>query len=261
VTDREHTLRELAGTLLDRLGAMLDGGVDSLSVGTKEGAYDVVSDADRAIEAWLWERVHSEFPEDGFLGEEHGWRHGPTSHRDWIVDPIDGTVNFVTGLPWACSSVAVLDSGSAYAGLIVDPFRRDVYVTDTQSRTSELNGSPVRVAPGANLAGKVVLLEVPSGVSMTTLRAAARYVVDAGGAARSMGSGALSLALVAAGRAHAVVHAGPMIWDIAAGFALVQNAGGVVAGRQGPYVLDDGGPLVAGNADVCARLQAVVEGP
>jgi myo-inositol-1(or 4)-monophosphatase len=260
VSDRAQTLRELAAGLMERLGATLAAGLDSLLVATKAGVYDPVSDADRAIEDWLWERVHRAFPDDGFFGEEQGWRHGPTSRSDWVVDPIDGTVNFITGLPWACSSVAVLDSGSASAGLIVDPFHEDVYLTVSRDGRSELNDSPVRVAPGADVAGRVVLLEVPSGVSMTTLGAVAQHVVDAGGTARSMGSGALSLALVAAGRAHAVVHADPSIWDIAAGVALVQNADGVAVGRDGPYVLGTKGPLIAGNAEVCAVLQEVLDG-
>jgi len=74
-----------------------------------------------------------------------------------------------------------------------------------------------------------------------------------------MGSGALAMALVAAGRVHAVVHAGPSLWDVAAGVALVRHAGGVVMGLDGDYVLGSAGPLIAGNAEVCELLREVLE--
>jgi myo-inositol-1(or 4)-monophosphatase len=243
---------------MQRLESILAAGLDRLQVSTKEGAFDLVTDADRSTEAWLWERVHAAFPEDGFLGEEYGWRLGPTAGRDWVVDPIDGTANFLSGIPWACSSIAVLSSGSACSGLIVDPFRREVYLTVSASHGSELDGKRVRVAPGEDLAGKVVLLEVPSGKPLAALAPVDQLVVSAGGTARAMGSGALAMALVAAGRAQAIVHAGPKIWDVAAGVALVENAGGVVLGGDGPYVLGGDGPLVAGNASVCRVLQGAL---
>lgn len=160
----------------------------------------------------------------------------------------------MSGIPWWCTSIGVLSSGSACAGLIVDPFRRESYLT-VSDQGSELNGRQVQVASGADLGGRVVLTEVRSGEPFTALGAIAERVVSAGGAARAIGSGALAMALVTAGRAQAVVHTGPSVWDIAAGAALVEHAGGVVVDDQGrPYVLGSDGPLIAGNADVRARL-------
>ncbi|MGH9107473.1 MAG: inositol monophosphatase family protein [Acidimicrobiales bacterium] len=247
-------LRRLAGLVLPRLREIA-AHRERLIVSSKSAAYDLVSDADRSIEASLWEETHLAFPEDGFLGEEQGWRQGPTRRRDWVVDPIDGTVNFVNGLPWACCAIAALGADDARAGAVIDPFREEVYLTSSPDGGSELNGEPMKVATAGDLAGKVVLLEVPSGCEPRVLDPVARSVLGHGGSSRMMGSGALALALVAAGRAQAVVHAGPCIWDVAAGVALVRHAGGVVLGGTGPYDRGAPGPLVAGNAESCQVLQ------
>lgn len=251
---------EILGTeILRKLETMIDTKVGQLDYATKNGPSDIVTEADRLIESWLWEWVHNTYPDDGFLGEEHGWRFGPTGGRDWVVDPIDGTANFACGIPWACCSVGVLIGGAAEAGIIVDPFRREIYRT-TGEKVSLLNGKAVRVSEGASLAGRVVLAEVPTGMPLTELGSVTRAVVEGGGSARAMGSGALAMALVAAGRAHAVVHAGPSVWDVAAGVALVKHAGGIVIGPAGAYVPSVGGPLIAGNAEVCEVLRGVLAG-
>lgn len=254
----EGHLRTLAPRVLSELEAVL-ARHDTLQVGTKRGAYDLVTDADRSIEAWLFEETSRAFPKDGFLGEEAGRRLGSAAGTDWIVDPIDGTVNFVNGLPWACCSIGVTVCGVPAGGLIVDPFRREIYLTAPTLTRSELDGMPIAVRPGAEIAGRLVLLEVPSGTGLSQLRSVEEHVRVGEGATRTMGSGALALAAVAAGRAQAVVHLSPSVWDVAAGVALVVGAGGVVLGREGLYVLGEPGPLVAGNRQVCERLQPLLE--
>jgi len=255
----ERYLRDTSVAVTKRLQATLAGGRDRLQVSAKEGAYDIVTDVDRAIENSLWEEIHQRFPEDGFLGEEHGWRLGPTSGRDWVVDPVDGTMNFVNGLPWACCSIGVLEAGEPTAGLIVDPYRDEVYLTLSREDGTELNGHARTIAEGSDVAGKVILLEVPSGVSFTVLAGVERAVRDRGGTARVMGSGALAMALTAVGRVHGVVHYGPNAWDVAAGVALVDHAGGITLGREGRYELGRAGPLVAGNEEVCRMLQEALQ--
>jgi myo-inositol-1(or 4)-monophosphatase len=250
-------LRHLAPLVASRLQEVLLQR-EQIEVSTKSAAYDLVTDADRSIEAWLWEETHRAFPNDGFLGEEHGWQIGPTGATDWVIDPIDGTVNFVSGLPWACCSVGALVAGAAEGGLIVDPFRADTYLTASSLGRSELNGAAVEVAPGGDLAGRVVLLEVPSGTMPSALSPVEEFVQHRDGAVRFMGSGALALAMVASGRTLAVVHLQPSIWDIAAGVALVEHAGGIVLGGDGPYVPGQPGPLVAGNPAICERLQPLL---
>lgn len=250
-------IRYLAPRVLSKLGEAL-ARREQLEVSTKSAAYDLVTSEDRAIEAWLWEETHRALPDHGFLGEEHGWRLGPTNATDWVIDPIDGTVNFVSGLPLACCSIGALVEGVPEGGLIVDPFRCDTYLTVSATCTSELNGTPVEVTLGDDFAGKVILLEVPSGTMTSALSPVEEFVHRSDGAVRSLGSGALALAMVAAGRALAVVHLQPNIWDIAAGMALVRHAGGAIFGAEGAYIPDQPGPLVAGNSAVCERLQPLL---
>ena len=254
-TDLEASLRELGGELARALRAAFAGRAD-LEVLRKTSAHDLVSDADREIEARVRAFVAARYPDDAFLGEESGGRPDPGAARCWVVDPIDGTMNFVHGMPWACSSVGILVGGAAVAGIVVAPFTGDLYLC--AGAGAERSGERLSVAPGADLSGAMVLLEVPSGMSPSVLTPVADAVVAAGGSPRVMGSGALALALVAAGVVHGVVHAGPSIWDVAAGVALVEQAGGVVRSAVGPYVLGRPGPLVAAADPAAALLAAAV---
>ncbi len=227
-----------------------------LAVTQKSSAHDLVSDADRQIEARVRAFVATRHPDDAFLGEESGGHPDPLAERCWVVDPIDGTMNFVHGMPWACSSVGVLAHGVALAGIVVAPFSGDLYLCAGAGATR--GGERLSVAPGADLAGAMVLLEVPSGTSPSVLAPVADAVIEAGGSPRTMGSGALALALVAAGVVHGVVHAGPSIWDVAAGVALVEQAGGTVRSVVGPYVLGRPGPLIAASAPAAEVLAAAL---
>ncbi len=250
----ETHLRRIAHVVLERMAAFA-GDRELLQVETKRGPQDLVTDADRAMEAWLFEVTAAAFPGDGFLGEEQGWRRGPTGRRDWVVDPIDGTTNFVSGLPWSCCSVGALEAGEPVAGLVVDPSRREVYLTAGRERPTERNGRRVRVSPGEDLAGRLVLLELPAERPFGMLDEVMAEIRRRGGSVRVMGAGALALAAVAAGQAHASVQVDPHPWDVAAGLALVRHAGGVVLGLSEDYTLEDGGLLVAGNAAVADVLR------
>ncbi len=230
-----------------------------LQVTQKRSAHDLVSDADRAIEEALCAEIGRLRPDAGFLGEENGWR--DAAEREdltFVVDPVDGTMNFVHGLGWACTSIGVLAGGGAVAGCIVDPYRRELFCVGGPGDHTTCNGAAVAVADGAGLAGAVVLVEVPSAVAPGVLAPVQEAVLAAGGSPRFMGSGALALACVASGRAHAVVHAGPSIWDVAAGVALVEGAGGIVLGHEGAYHLGARGPLIAGALEHCALLGAAL---
>lgn len=256
--DVETALRRSAGVASDVLRRLLAEGVDWGRVTEKTSPQDLVSDIDHAVEVAVRAVVAEELPHDAFLGEESGWQRPDGAERSWIVDPVDGTMNLVNGIPWACCSIGVMRDGEAIAGVVVEPYRGEMYLTTSPAAGVCLDGRPVGVAPDEDLAGRVVLLEVPSGASLADLAAVERAVLADGGTPRAMGSGALALAVVAAGRAHAVVHAGPSIWDVAAGVALVRHAGGVVLGPTSRYELGSPGPLVAANPAVAERLQAVL---
>ena len=250
----DRHIRQLATMMLDALHATLSHR-DDLEVKVKTSAHDLVSNADRSIEKLILDFTRAVFPDDGFLGEEGGWAGRSMDGRNWVVDPVDGTMNFVHGFPMACSSVGVLQSGRAIAGLIVDPYRDDVYLACQGASRSQKNDGVITVSKGDDLAGQIVLVEVPSGVSPSVLAPVQDAVIAAGGSPRTIGSGALALALVASGVVHGVVHASPSIWDVAGGVALVEQAGGIVLSRHGPYVLGASGPLVAASPEAAQRLQ------
>ena len=253
----DQHIRRLATMLLEALHATLSHR-DRLEVKVKTSAHDLVSNADRSIEKLILDLTRAVFPADGFLGEESGWASRSMDGRNWIVDPVDGTMNFVHGFPIACSSVGVLESGRAIAGLIVDPYRDDVYLACQGVSRSQKNDRIISVSSGDDLAGQIVLVEVPSGVSPSILAPVQDAVIAAGGSPRTIGSGALALALVASGVVHGVVHACPSIWDVAGGVALVEQAGGVVLSRRGPYVVGEVGPLVAASPEAAQRLQSAL---
>lgn len=253
----DQHLRRLAALMLDALHATLSHR-DRLEVTVKSSPHDLVSDADRSIERLIFDFTRAVFPEDGFLGEEGGWANRSMDGRNWVVDPVDGTMNFVHGFPIACSSVGVLEAGRAIAGLVVDPYRDDVYLACHGVHGSQKNDKTISVSPGGDLAGQIVLIEVPSGVSPSVLGPVQDSVIAAGGSPRTIGSGALALALVASGVVHGVVHAGPSIWDVAGGIALVEHAGGTVLSRHGSYVFGESGPLVAASPEAAHRLQATL---
>lgn len=253
----EGHLRHLATRVLDALHATV-GHRERLQVAVKSTAHDLVSDVDRSIERLIFDLTRPVFPEDGFLGEEGGWDRRAAVGRNWVVDPVDGTMNFVHGLPMACSSVGVLEDGDAIAGLVIDPYQDEIYLACRGACASERNGTKLTVTPGGDLSGGIVLVEVPSGVSPSVLAPVLDAVIAFGGSPRTIGSGALALALVASGVVHGVVHAGPSIWDVAGGVALVELAGGTVLSRTGRYVFGEPGPLVAASPEAADRLQGAL---
>lgn len=211
-------------------------GDPELSVHLK-GPHDFVSAADSAVEALVADRVAAAFPEDGLLGEETG---GVPADSLWVVDPIDGTANFVRGLPHFCVSLAFVRGGVVEIGVIAAPLLDRLYVA-RRGLGAALNGRPIRVSGCADVAEAAV----EAGYSNRLPRA--RYVslladlFDAGCAVRRCGSGALGLAEVADGRSDAYVELHINSWDVLAGMLLVHEAGG----WTNDFLAGDG--LVSGN--------------
>ncbi len=201
-------------------------------VGSKSSSTDPVSDADRDAETLLTELLSSERPEDGLLGEE-GTGHEGSSGRRWVVDPLDGTVNFLYGHPLWCVSVALEDSEGALAGAIFHPPSGEAF-TAQRGGGAALDGRRIHVREPADLASTLVA----TGFSYS----AERRAEQAGVVARALssvrdirrgGAAALDLAWVAAGRIDAYFERGLEPWDWAAGRLLVEEAGGEVRDLSG----------------------------
>lgn len=200
------------------------------AVEEKEGATDVVTRADREAEAAMLALLRDERPGDGVVGEEGASVAGGA--RRWLLDPVDGTLNYARGLPGWCAAVALLDGDAALASAVFDPGAGALYRAQ-RGAGATLDGAPLRVAGAPALADATVATFVDARRRSPEIVAGTEAVLRRVGALRASGCGSLELAWVAAGRLHAWVQADVEPWDWHPGALLVAEAGGVAraAGR------------------------------
>lgn len=220
----------------------------------KEGPHDLVTEIDRQVETFARRQVAALFPDHGFVGEEYGPEREAAEWL-WVVDPVDGTNNFARQIHLACFSLAVMRQGRPEFGLIVDPFR-DEWFRAVRGEGATLNGEPIAVRDCPDLGGGLLLLELSSGRVWPEMAGLSTRMATVHGLTRILGTTALSLAWVAAGRATAVALHGSKPWDTAAGTLLVTEAGGSVRAWDGPYPALAGGPLLGGGQAAVATLGA-----
>jgi len=203
---------------------------------------DVVTDVDYASEALVIEAIRDRYPGDAILAEESG-RHersdggkpavGATrtqwSRRTWVIDPLDGTVNYANGIPFFCVSIGLIEAGRPVVGVIVDPLRGDCYAAAADGRTT-LNGEPVWSTMKEELGDFVVSMAIIGRGGIARERRVAPEIRIS----RRMGSAALALAYVASGRFDAFVQNGGLsLWDIAAAGLIAERAGATVTDLYG----------------------------
>ncbi len=224
------------------------------SATTMKGRHDVVTAMDREVERFIRAAITKRYPHDAIIGEEEG---GAGGERTWLIDPIDGTANYARGLPRYCVSIGYLERGVPVLGAIYDPSLDWLY-SAARGEGAYRDGVRLAVSPCAELTAATVEC------GWSTRRPAGDYVallgrvLDAGGAIRRSGSGALGLADVAAGAAEAYAELHINAWDCAAGIVLVREAGGRTNDFFAGDGLTAGNPLLATNAALCAKLAAVV---
>ena len=249
-------LREIAVHAAREAGALLrhhaERGLRGLD--TKSTATDMVSDADREAEELLGRLLAEARPDDGLLGEEGAGREG-TSGLRWVVDPLDGTTNFVFGYPQWAVSVAVEDDQGPLAGAVYDPSRDEMFAAG-RGRGTTLNGNRVHVR-GTHDLGQAL---VATGFSYSAERRALQAdqlarVLPRVRDVRRGGAAAIDLAWVAAGRLDAFWESDLSHWDWAAGALLVLEAGGFWSWQPGPLGVDQ---AVAGCPGVFDQLADLV---
>jgi myo-inositol-1(or 4)-monophosphatase len=222
-------LAERAGTILMDRYERLEG------IDYKDGR-DVVTDADRQSEALIIEAIRDRYPDDAILAEESGEHHAiageaPTSGRGrvWIIDPLDGTVNYANGIPFFCVSIALVVDGRPSVAVVADPTRGEVLAA-TADGPAALDGRPVRASTKEALRDFVISMALSGRAAVTR----SRNVRKAIRIPRSMGSAALALAYVGNGRFDAFLQQGGLsIWDVAAAGLIAERGGATVTAIDG----------------------------
>jgi myo-inositol-1(or 4)-monophosphatase len=190
-------------------------------------AHDIKLEIDVRAQELITESLLKKFPEHALHGEE-GIVGNQKSHYQWVVDPLDGTVNYYYSIPHFCVSIALRFMGEIIVGVIHDPMRDEIWATQKGGKAT-LNGKPFRVSERADLAEAVISVGLSkTGVTISAGLPLLQEMVHRARKCRLMGSAALDMAYVACGRFDAYIEQGISLWDIAAGWILVENAGGSV---------------------------------
>jgi myo-inositol-1(or 4)-monophosphatase len=223
---------ELAIDLAHKAGQIQMDRYERLERIEAKGPRDVVTEVDHLCEALVMNAVRERYPDDAFYAEEIGEvaATGPTkSGRVWIVDPLDGTVNYANGIPFFCISIALVADGRPVAGVVYDPTRDETFAGAIDG-PSLRNGEPIRVGQKELLEDLVVTLAVGGRGTVRKRREAMKSIR----AHRSMGSSALTLSYVACGRFDVYAQgAGLSAWDVAAAGLIAERAGATVTSLDG----------------------------
>jgi len=209
---------------------------------TLKGAQDWLTEADGAVEAFLSEQLAMEFPEDGFQGEETG--KGRQGALRWVVDPIDGTSNYARGGMRWCVSLGLLQDRKAVLGVLVAPALGETFAA-RRGGGATLNGVAIHAAQTTDPARAVIEVGWSPRRPNTQYQAIVARVMAAGAMVRAGGSGAMGLADVAAGRIDGYIEAHINLWDVAAGLAILAEAGAKVSPFLAGPGPEDGDAIVA----------------
>ena len=241
-----------AGQIIVRYMNRLDG----LEVIEKQ-RHDYVSEVDRLAEAEIIRELKRAFPRDALLAEESGA--SGKSRNVWVIDPLDGTHNYLRGFPHFCVSIALLENGEPTLGVVYDPLRDELFTAD-KGNGAYLNDRRIRVGKRDSLVGALLAtgfpfrqrrhLEAQLGMTRALLAEAEDI--------RRTGSAALDIAYVAAGRLDGFYEIGLKPWDMAAACVLVREAGGRYCDFSGREGLPESGNLIAGNVNMANAMVAAI---
>jgi myo-inositol-1(or 4)-monophosphatase len=253
-----HPMLTTAVKAARRAGNIINRGardLDLLTV-TAKGPKDFVSEVDRAAEAVIVETVLATYPDHAILAEE-GTAHGRNSAAEhvWIIDPLDGTTNFLHGFPQYCVSIALAHRGVVTQGVIFDPVRNDLF-TASRGRGAYLNDRRIRVSKRQHLRDCLIGTGFPfrDGSYLDSYLAMMRAMITHTAGIRRPGAAALDLAYVAAGFYDGFWEVGLNAWDVAAGSLLVLEAGGLIGDLAGEEDYLHGGQVIAANPRIFAQI-------
>ncbi len=222
---------------------------------TQKGSNDFVTNVDREAEKAIIATIRKSYPEHSIVGEEFGVNQGTNEDYQWVVDPLDGTTNFIKGIPHFCVSIALKVKGKLDQAVIFDPIRGELF-TASRGQGAQLNGYRIRCSKGKELQGTVLATGFPHKAKhhldayLETFKA---LYLDASDIRRA-GSAALDLAYVAAGRVDGYWEIGLKPWDTAAGQLMVKESGGMSCDFAGGPNQDKSGNIIAANPKIAKEM-------
>ncbi len=234
------------------------GEVQNLQV-SRKGPADFVSNADLKAEKTIYEELKLARPDYGYLMEESGSQPGVDPQHRWIVDPLDGTTNFLHGIPFFAVSIALERDGQVVAGVIYNPALDELYAAE-RGTGAFFNDRRMRVANRSEMSETVIGTGIPfmgHGDHVRHIREQHAIMGKVAGIRRS-GAAALDLAFVAAGRFDGFWEHDLKAWDMAAGIILIREAGGFVSDLDDRQGMFDNGNIVAGNAKIHKELIRII---
>ena len=244
-----------AGNVINRGARDLD-----LLTVTSKGPKDFVSEVDREAERQIVETLLAAYPDHAILAEEGTAKDANVDAENvWIIDPLDGTTNYLHGFPQYCVSIALAHRGQVTQAVIFDPCRNDLF-TATRGRGAFLNDRRIRVSRRAKLRECLIGTGFPfrDGSYLDTYLQMMKTMIESTAGLRRPGAAALDLAYVAAGFYDGFWEVGLNPWDVAAGSLLVQEAGGLIGDLSGEADFLHGGQVIAANPKVFAQMIAAL---
>ena len=225
----------------------------------KKGTIDLVTEVDLAVERMFRALIAERFPDHQILAEELGGAAAVPPGACWVFDPIDGTTNFAHGLPIFCASLALEIDGTAQVGAVYDPNRRELFTAE-RGGGAFLNGAPLRVSSAARLVDAMLVTGFPYDVHSRVDEIVGLFgaFVGQARAVRRLGSAAIDLCYVAAGRLDGFWESDLKPWDIAGGALIVSEAGGRVTGTDGSVFTSRGGQVLATNGHLHDAMLATI---
>ena len=225
----------------------------------KKGTIDLVTEVDVAVERMFRALVAERFPDHAVLAEEMGGAATAPAGPCWVFDPIDGTTNFAHGMPIFCSSLALEIDGVAEVGAIYDPTRKELFTAE-RGGGAFLNGKPLRVSSASRLLDAMLVTGFPYDIHSRVEEIVGLFAAFVGQvrAVRRLGSAAIDLCYVAAGRLDGFWESDLKAWDISAGALIVAEAGGRITNMAGEPFTSRGGTVLAANPHLHAAMLDVI---
>ncbi len=222
-----------------------------------KGPQDFVTAADKDVETHVRALIEKAYPDDGIVGEEHAPKPSQSGYT-WVIDPIDGTANFIANIPAWCVVIAVVKDDQTQIGVTYDPIHNEMFSAEC-NKGATLNGRPLICPADTALNRGSVSTGYSSRIEANHTIKVITAITDAGGVFHRNASGALSLAYVGAGRLIGYIEEHMNAWDCLAGQLLIAEAGGAIEPQNAQDMMKNGGRVVASSKGVFKDLQKIAD--